>query len=127
MEEAGYARFWGTPADSELLHYYDSAAAMVHFPTEESFGMVALEGLGRELKFFGARLGGIVDLAKDMPGAELFAPADWPGLTAAIARWITTGHPRPVGAAAIVRERYHPVALAKQHVKIYQELLKPSS
>ena len=63
MEEAGYARFWGTPADSELLHYYDSAAAMVHFPTEESFGMVALEGLGRELKFFGARLGGIVDLA----------------------------------------------------------------
>jgi glycosyltransferase involved in cell wall biosynthesis len=127
MEEAGYARFWGTPADNELLHYYDSAAALVHFPTEESFGMVVLEGLGRELKFFGARLGGIVDLAKDMPGAELFAPDDWPGLTAAIARWITTGHPRPVGAAAIVRERYHPVALAKQHVKIYQELLKPSS
>jgi glycosyltransferase involved in cell wall biosynthesis len=126
MEEAGYARFWGTPADSELLHYYDSAAAMVHFPTEESFGMVALEGLGRELKFFGARLGGIVDLAKDMPGAELFAPADWPGLTAAIARWITNGHPRPVGAATIVRERYHPVALAKRHVEIYQELLKPS-
>ena len=62
-----------------------------------------------------------------MPGAELFAPADWPGLTAAIARWITTGHPRPVGAAAIVRERYHPVALARQHVKIYQDLLNPSS
>jgi hypothetical protein len=58
-----------------------------------------------------------------MPAAELFAWDDWPGLTAAIARWITQGHPRLAGAAAIVRERYHPVALARQHVKIYRELL----
>ena len=123
MEEAGYARFWGTPADSELLHYYDSAAAMVHFPTEESFGMVVLEGLGRELKFFGARLGGIVDIAKDMPGAELFAPDDWPGLTAAIAHWIAGGHPRPTGTAALIRERYHSETIARRHVEIYRELL----
>ena len=123
MEEAGYARFWGTPADSELLHYYDSAAAMVHFPTEESFGMVVLEGLGRELKFFGARLGGIVDIAKDMPVAELFAPDDWPGLTAAIAHWIAGGHPRPTGTAALIRERYHPETIARRHVEIYRELL----
>ena len=74
MEQAGYARFLGTPADNELLHYYDSVAAMVHFPTEESFGMVVLEGLGRDLKFFGAQLGGIVDIVQDLPGAELFAP-----------------------------------------------------
>ena len=127
MEEAGYARFWGTPADSELLHYYDSAAAMVHFPTEESFGMVVLEGLGRELKFFGARLGGIVDIAKDMPGAELFAPDDWPGLTAAIAHWIAGGHPRPTGTAALIRERYHPETIARRHVEIYRELLNLSS
>ena len=123
MEAAGYARFLGTPPDGELMQVYDSAAAMVHFPTEESFGMVVLEGFGRDLKFFGARLGGIVDIAKDMPGAELFAGEDWPGLTAAIARWITEGHPRPLGAAALIRERYHPVALAKQHVAIYRELL----
>ena len=127
MEKAGYASFWGTPADSELLHYYDSAAAMVHFPTEEAFGMIVLEGLGRDLKFFGAHLGGIVDIAKDMPGVELFTRDDWPGLTAAIARWITQGHPRPIGAAALIRERYQPEALARQHVKIYQELLNLSS
>ena len=123
MESAGYARFLGTPPDDELPQCYDSASALVHFPTEESFGNVVLEGLARDLKFFGARVGGIVDIVKDMPAAELFAWDDWPGLTAAIARWITQGHPRPAGAAAIVRERYHPVALARQHVKIYQELL----
>jgi glycosyltransferase involved in cell wall biosynthesis len=123
MEQAGYVRFLGTPGDSEMLHHYDSVAAMVHFPTEESFGMVVLEGLGRDLKFFGAQMGGIVDLAKDMPGAELFAPDDWPGLTAAIARWITQGHPRPIGNAALIRERYHPIALAKRHLEIYQEVM----
>jgi glycosyltransferase involved in cell wall biosynthesis len=127
MAAAGYARYLGTPTDGELLRYYDSASAMVHFPTEESFGNVILEGLGRELKFFGARVGGIVDIVKGMPGAELIDWDDWPGLTAAIARWIGHGHPRPIGAASIVRERYHPVAIARQHVKIYQELLNLSS
>jgi glycosyltransferase involved in cell wall biosynthesis len=127
MEEAGYARYVGAPAESELIHYYDRAAAMVHFPTEESFGMAALEGLGRDLKFFGAQMGGIVDIAKDMPGAELFAPDDWPGLTAAIARWIAKGHPRPTGAAALIRERYDPEAIARRHVEIYRELLNLSS
>ncbi len=97
---------------------------MVHFPTEESFGMVVLEGLGRDLKFFGARMGGIVDIAKDMPGAELFAPDDWPGLTAAIARWIAGGHPRPTGAAALIRERYDPEAIARRHVEIYREIAR---
>ena len=85
--------------------------------------MVVLEGLGRELKFFSARVGGIVDLAQDMPGAELFTPDDWPGLTAAIARWIAGGHPRPTGAAALIRKRYDPEAIARRHVEIYRELL----
>ncbi len=127
MEEAGYARYGGAPGDRELLGCHDAAAAMVHFPTEDAAPMAVLEGLGRELKFFGARVGGIVDTAQNMPAAELFAPDDWPGLTAAIARWIAQGHPRPVGAAAIIRERYHPVALAKRHLDIYREVLNTRS
>jgi glycosyltransferase involved in cell wall biosynthesis len=123
MEVAGYARYAGAPGENELIHWYDAASAMVHFPTEESFGMSVLEGLGRDLKFFGARVGGIVDIAQDMPDVELFGLDDWPGLTAAIARWITQGHPRPIGNAALIRERYHPIALAKRHVEIYREAL----
>jgi glycosyltransferase involved in cell wall biosynthesis len=123
MEAAGYARFLGTPGEGELLHCYDAAAAMLHFPTEDAAPMVVLEGLGRDLKFFGARVGGIVDSAGDMPGAELFAPDDWAGLTAAIARWIAQGHPRPIGNAAIIRERRHPLVLARRHVEIYREVL----
>jgi len=123
MTAAGYARYGGAPAENELLGWYDAAAAMVHFPTEDAAPMVVLEGLGRDLKFFGARVGGIVDTAEPMPAAELFAPDDWPGLTAAIARWITQGHPRPVGNATLIRERYHPIALAKRHVEIYRQVI----
>jgi glycosyltransferase involved in cell wall biosynthesis len=123
MHEAGYARYGGTPGESELLRWYDDAAAMVHFPTEDAAPMVVLEGLGRDLKFFGARVGGIVESTRDMSGAELFAPDDWPGLTAAIARWIAGGHPRPIGNAALIRERYHPIALAKRHLEIYREVI----
>ena len=123
MAEAGYASYGGAPGENELIQWYDGASAMVHFPTEDAAPMVVLEGLGRELKFFGARLGGIVDSAGTMPESELFAPDDWPGLTAAIARWISQGHPRPIGNAAIIRDRYHPIVLAKRHVEIYREVI----
>jgi glycosyltransferase involved in cell wall biosynthesis len=126
MEEAGYARYGGAPGENELRQWYDAASAMVHFPTEDAAPMVVLEGLGRDLKFFGARVGGIVDSAGPMPAAELFAPDDWPGLTAAVARWIAQGHPRPVGNNALIRERYHPIALAKRHVEIYREVIAKS-
>jgi glycosyltransferase involved in cell wall biosynthesis len=124
MTEAGYAFYDGAPPDSELRSHFDTAAAMVHFPTEDAAPMTVLEGLGRELKFFGARVGGIGEQTEGVPGAELFAPDDWPGLTDAIARWINAGHPRPSGAAAVIRARHYPATLARRHVDIYREMLK---
>lgn len=123
MAEAGYARYCGAPSDGELRQHFDSASAMIHFPTEDAAPMAVLEGLGRELKFFGARVGGIAGQTQDIPMAELLAADDWPGLTAAIARWIAAGHPRPLGAAAIIRQRHDPATLARRHVDIYQEVL----
>jgi len=127
MEAASYVRFLGMQPDSELVHCYDSVAGVVHFPTEEAFGNVVVESLSRELKFFGSRLGGIVDIATGAPGAELFAQDDWDGLTNAIARWIEQGCPRPTGAAALMRERYHPTVIARRHLEIYREVLKTRS
>ena len=43
--------------------------------------------------------------------------------TAAIARWIAQGHPRPIGNAGIIRERRHPLILARRHLEIYREVL----
>lgn len=127
LEALGCARFLGPQPDTELVKCFDAVSGMIHFPTEEAFGNVVIESLSRNLKFFGARLGGIRDIAGHAPGAELFEAEDWEGLTGAIARWIQQGHPRPREGAAFVRAQYHPEAIARRHVELYREFLsKPS-
>jgi len=119
---AGYARYLGTPSHAGMVECFDAASGMIHFPTEEAFGSVVAEGFARDLKFFGSRTGGVVEIAEGAPGAELFVPDDWPGLTEAIARWIKSGHPCPAGAAAIMRQRYHPEIYLRQHLQVYHEV-----
>jgi glycosyltransferase involved in cell wall biosynthesis len=127
MEAAGYARYIGLKSTSELIDCLDRSAALVHFPSEEAFGLVVAEALARNLKLFGARLGGIPDIADGTPNAELFGPEDWSGLTAAIARWIRNGFPRSPGAAETMRARYHPDVIAHRHLEIYREVLSSAS
>jgi glycosyltransferase involved in cell wall biosynthesis len=123
METAGYARYLGTPSNAGMVECFDAASGMVHFPTEEAFGSVVAEGFARDLKFFGARTGGIVEIAEAVPGAELFEPDDWAGLTDALARWLQAGYPCPAGASDIMRRRYHPEVYLRQHLQVYQEVL----
>jgi glycosyltransferase involved in cell wall biosynthesis len=127
MAAAGYAHFLGAQPEGKLVQCFDTVSGCIHFPTEEAFGNVVGEALARNLKFFGARLGGIVDLAGDVPEAELFAREDWAGLTAAIARWIEQGHSRPTEAAAVMRQRYAPETTARRHLEIYHEVLNTRS
>jgi glycosyltransferase involved in cell wall biosynthesis len=123
MAATGCARYLGAPSHREMVRCFDAASGMIHFPTEEAFGSVVAEGLARDLKFFGARTGGIVEIATGAPGAELFEKDDWNGLTEALAKWIEAGHPPPDGAAAQMARRYHPEVFARQHVQIYRETL----
>lgn len=127
MEASGYARYLGVLPENKLAACFDSVSGLVHFPTEEAFGSSVCEALARNLKFFGARLGGIVEIAQDVPGAELFDRDDWMGLMEAIARWIKAGHPRPADAAALIWNRYHPKPIAEQHVNIYREVIAKGS
>src|SRR5205807_611372 len=87
-EAKGYARHLGLKSTAELIACCDAAHGMLHFPSEEAFGLAVAEGLARNLKFFGARVGGIIDIAGGVPGAELFAADDWGGLADGIANWI---------------------------------------
>jgi len=119
----GYARHLSNLPTRELITYFDGAAGLVHFPSEESFGLVAVEALARNLKFFGSRVGGIADIAAGVPGAELFDMNDWAGLTEAIARWIAQGHSPAAGSAELMRERYYPAVIARRHLEIYREVL----
>ena len=126
-EQAGYGRYLGELDINELIAAFDGASAMVHFPVEESFGLVVAEALARNLKFFGAATGGVPDIAAGVEGAELFPAGDWAALEGSLARWIEAGCPRPHKAAAAMRERYHPRVIAQRHLEIYEEVLKARS
>lgn len=123
-ESAGYARHLGMLPIAELISAMDAASALVHFPTEESFGLVVAESLARNLKLFAASVGGVVDIAVGVEGAELLPMNDWTALEDSIARWLESGCPR-LATAAVMRQRYHPEIVARQHLEIYREVINP--
>jgi glycosyltransferase involved in cell wall biosynthesis len=124
LEREGVARCAGFMQMNELIRAFDASSGMVHFPREESFGLVVAEGLARGLKFFGARLGGIPEITAGVAEAELFAAEDFRGLTSAIASWIRRGFPRCSGSQQSIRARYHPSVIARRHVEIYREVFE---
>ena len=122
-EKAGFARHRGEMSTAQIIAALDAAAALIHFPTEEAFGLVTAEALARNLKFFGSAVGGGVEIAGGADGAELFPANDFAGLENAIARWLDAGSPSPQNAAAAMRARYHPEVIARRHLEIYREVL----
>jgi glycosyltransferase involved in cell wall biosynthesis len=126
-ESAGYARHLGLQSVTQIIETMDAASALIHFPSEEAFGLVVAEALARNLKFFGAATGGVVDIAGGVQGAELVPAQDWAALENAIARWLTADCPPPPDTAAIMRERYHPTVIARRHLEIYREVIQERS
>jgi glycosyltransferase involved in cell wall biosynthesis len=121
-EQAGYA-FYSTPCEGgKLIEVFDTTAALVHFPVAEPFGLVVAEALARDLKLFGARTGGILDIATGIEDAELFDVDDLPGLENGIARWLQAGCPKGRSSANIMAARYHPKSVAWRHIEIYREV-----
>ena len=122
-ERAGYAQHLGMLSTRKLIDAMDAADALIHFPSEEAFGLVTAEALSRNLKFFGSAVGGGIEIASGVEGAELFPAADFYALENAIARWLAAGSPAPQNAAATMRSRYHPEVVARRHLEIYREVL----
>lgn len=123
-ETQGWAAHMGELTGPELVSWLDGACALVHPSAEESFGLAVAEGLARNLKFFGFRVGGVPEVAAGAEAADLFAAEDWGGMTSAIGGWLAAGAPRPVSAGETMR-RYHPDAVAERHMALYREVLRP--
>jgi glycosyltransferase involved in cell wall biosynthesis len=120
-EALGYASHAGMLGSDALVSLMDRAQGFIHFPSEEAFGLVVAEALARGLKFFGADLGGIKEIAMGVSGAELHTTLA--GLQAGVSRWLDSGAGRDPEAAAVVRARYSPQVVAARHLEIYRELL----
>lgn len=119
-ENAGYASHAGFLNTSRLIRLMDESHAMIHFPSEEAFGLVVAEAIARGLKFFGSDLGGIRDIAGPLDGTELHDTLE--NVAHAIGSWLQSGAPRAEHLQPVISELYHPIVVAKQHIEIYKEL-----
>jgi glycosyltransferase involved in cell wall biosynthesis len=123
LEAAGVASHFAPMQTTELVAEFDRNHAVVHFPSEEAFGLVVAESLARGCQFFGARTGGIVDITAGVAGAELYEVNDWTGLIAGITAWMRNGFGRSADGARQMRDRYSPEVVARRHLEIYREVL----
>lgn len=107
---------------SQLADYLDSACGMIHFPTEESFGLAVAEGLARNLTLFAARTGGIPDVVHGCNDVKLFDADDWVHLSECISHWIQDGMQISDNHNKIA-SRFSPSVVARKHLEAYKEVL----
>ena len=124
---ADWATWLSVLDESSLIQCMDESQALVHFPSEESFGLVVAEALARGLKLFASKIGGICDIASGVPDAELFDPADWNGLSRALTSWIQRPSLSSPQTQNLMKSRYHPKTIASRHLEIYREVLSASN
>jgi glycosyltransferase involved in cell wall biosynthesis len=112
--------------NEEFCRLFDTSSAMIHFSSEESFGLVFGEALTRNLDLFASDVGSIHDISKGVPGVEIFDLNDWNGLKTALHRWLLSDafkKPKPPTSPQELINRYHPIAVARQHLEVYRETL----
>lgn len=126
VKNSPYLTYLGFKSVDELIRQLDGASALVHVSAIETFGLVVAEALSRNLKFIGFNSGGVADIIRDVDLAEGFEDQDWTGVKSALAKWIHSGFPRAQTAVMVMRERYHPLAVARQHLDVYRDLLRRS-
>ena len=119
---ADWATWLSVLDESSLIPCMDESQALVHFPSEESFGLVVAEALARGLKLFASKIGGICDIALGVPNAELFDPEDWNGLSRALGAWIQRPSLSSPQTQNLMKSRYHPKTIASRHLEIYREV-----
>jgi len=124
---ADWATWISVLDESSLIRCMDESQVLVHFPLEESFGLVVAEALARGLKLFASKIGGICDIASGVPDAELFDPNDWNGLSRALTSWIQMPSLSSPQTQNLMKSRYHPKTIASRHLEIYREVLSASN
>jgi glycosyltransferase involved in cell wall biosynthesis len=124
---ADWATWLSVLDESSLIQCMDESQALVHFPSEESFGLVVAEALARGLKLFASKIGGICDIASGVLDAELFDPKDWNGLSSALTAWIQRPSLSSPQKQNLMKSRYHPKTIASRHLEIYREVLSASN
>ena len=113
--------------DDMFRELYDDSDAMIHYSTEESFGLTFAEALARNLTLFASNVGAIRQIAEGVPNCRIFGQDDFDGLTNSLRLWLQNADYTMLRAAApnqLITSRYHPKVIAMKHLDIYRETLQ---
>ena len=112
-------------SEEEFLKLYDMSDAMLHFSSEESFGLTFAEALARNLPLFASDVGAIRQIGEGIPECRIFAPHDFEGFIESLGIWIREGSWKAARADVpnpLIAARYHPRVIAEEHLKVYHEV-----
>ncbi len=101
--------------DPSFCQLFDRAAAMIHFSSEESFGLTFAEAIARGLYLFASDVGAMRDIAEGVERVQIFGLNDWVGLKGAVRRWLVSGGDKlscPASPPAEFVQHYHPKFVA---------------
>ena len=105
-------------------------ASILALPSlEDNCPMVILEAAAAGVPVVASRVGGIPDLIEHEVNGLLFDPEDAAGIRESVRKALVDRRLSESLAEAgkrTARERFHPVAVAEQHLAIYRELLSSS-
>jgi glycosyltransferase involved in cell wall biosynthesis len=110
-----------------FLELYDDSDAMIHFSSEESFGLTFAEALARNLMLFASDVGAIRQIGEGLSNCRIFGPQDFAGLRLALREWLAANRHLETREAApnrLIAERYHPEVIAARHLDVYREVAR---
>ena len=119
----GFARHKAHLAAAALAKTMAQAAALIHFPREEAFGLVVAEAISQGMTVFASRVGGLTEICHSNPQCILVESHDVGGLRAALKQWLKSDPER--GARPSVEDQiapYRPVTVAQSTLKAYHEV-----
>jgi len=111
---------------SSFVELYDQASLMVHFSSEESFGLTFAEALARNLPLIASDVGAAQEICRGIPTAKILPCDDFYALKVSLRSFLEKQRSSPplvYNSSEIIAGRYHPKIIARQHLDIYQEVL----
>jgi glycosyltransferase involved in cell wall biosynthesis len=122
----GFAHIEAADNDA-ILRLYDSSDAMIHFASEESYGLTFAEALARNLYLFASDVGAIRQISQGIPSCRIFGVNDFTGMIDSLKQWIDSAAYEKLSGDPpnnLISSRYHPKVIAAQHLQVYDETLQ---
>ena len=119
----GFARHEMHLSAHALANEMSKADALLHFPREEAFGLVVAEAISQGMTVFASRVGGLIEVCRNVPQCFLVDSHDLAGLESALQHWLKRTPERNAGRRTEdYITTYLPVTIAQSTLKAYHEV-----